>query len=239
MQKFKVVIPARMDSVRLPGKPLMDIQGKPMIVRVVEKCIRSVGIDNVLVSTPDKQILEVCKKYSIPYVLSSIECKTGTDRMVELLDRTEIEYFINVQGDEPMVPPEVITNFINDSTESSESSVGYSRIYDEKYIESFSVVKVAVSNSKLIYASRSKLPNINEKNEITYLKHTGLYGFTRQDLELFGKFSKGPLEKAENIEILRLIENRISVRAIEVPNFGRAVDSLTDYEFVNKYGDFK
>jgi CMP-2-keto-3-deoxyoctulosonic acid synthetase len=71
------------------------------------------------------------------------------------------------------------------------------------------------------------------------LKHTGLYGFNRNDLAKFGQFSKGPLETAENVEILRMIENRIAIRAIEVPNFGRAVDSLEDYEFVNKYGDFK
>lgn len=239
MKKFKVVIPARMASVRLPGKPLMDIQGKPMLIRVAEKCIESVGPTNVLVSTPDDEIVKSCNDFNIPVIKSSIECQTGTDRMVELLNKSDAEYFINIQGDEPMVPVKVIKSFINDCLQMDESCVGYSRIYDNKYIESNSVVKVAVSNSKLIYASRSKLPVCNDDNEIGFLKHTGLYGFNREDLENFGSFTKGPLETAENVEILRMIENRIPIRAIEVPNFGRAVDSLEDYEFVNKYGEFK
>ena len=239
MKKFKVVIPARMASVRLPGKPLMDIQGKPMLIRVAEKCIESVGAANALVSTPDDEIEKACNNFNIPVIKSSLDCQTGTDRMVELLSKSDAEYFINVQGDEPMVPVTVIKAFINDCLQNKESCVGYSRIYDNKYIESSSVVKVAVSNSKIIYASRSKLPISSNANEIGYLKHTGLYGFSREDLEKFGKFTKGPLEMAENVEILRMLENRIPIRAIEVPNFGRAVDSLEDYEFVNKYGDFK
>jgi 3-deoxy-manno-octulosonate cytidylyltransferase (CMP-KDO synthetase) len=238
MKKFKVIVPARMASVRLPGKPLMDIQGKPMIIRVAEKCIKSVGIENVLVSTPDDEIVKVCDNFSVPVIKSSIECKTGTDRMVELLKLSDIEYFVNIQGDEPMVPVSVVKAFIDETLKYDESCVGYSKIYDSKYIESNSVVKVAVSNSKLVYASRSKLPIANESNEIGFMKHTGLYAFKRGDLEKFGKFVKGPLETAENVEILRMIENRISIRAVEVPNFGRAVDSLEDYEFVNKYGDF-
>ncbi len=239
MNNYKVVIPARMNSTRLPGKPLMDIQGKPMVIRVAEKCIAAVGIDNVMVSTPDKEILKVCDDFSVPSVKSALDCETGTDRLVELLKTTNIEYFINVQGDEPMLSANIIRDFVETTLQHMESCIGYSKIYDSSYIESSSVVKVAISGSRLIYASRSKLPVSNEKEELGFLKHTGLYGFNRPDLEMFGKFGKGPLETAESVEILRLIENRVPVRAIEIPNFGRAVDSLADYEFVNRYGDFK
>ncbi len=239
MSSYKVVIPARMNSTRLPGKPLMDIQGKPMVIRVAEKCIDAVGVENIVVSTPDAEILKVCAEFNIPSVKSALDCETGTDRLVELLNTTTIEYFINVQGDEPMLPANVIKNFVETTLQHLESCIGYAKIYDSSYIESKSVVKVAVSGSRLIYASRSKLPISNEKAELGFLKHTGLYGFNRADLEMFGNFEKGPLETAESVEILRLIENGITVRAIEIPNFGRAVDSLADYEFVNKYGDFK
>jgi 3-deoxy-manno-octulosonate cytidylyltransferase (CMP-KDO synthetase) len=236
---YKVVIPARMNSTRLPGKPLMDIQGKPMVIRVAEKCIAAVGIDNIIVSTPDIEILKVCDEFSVPSVKSALECETGTDRLVELLNTSSIEYFINVQGDEPMLPANIIKNFVETTLQHLNSCIGYAKIYDSNYIESRSVVKVAVSGSRLIYASRSKLPISSDQAELSFLKHTGLYGFNRSDLEMFGKFAKGPLETAENVEILRLIENGIPVNAIEIPNFGRAVDSLADYEFVNKYGDFK
>ena len=239
MINYKVVIPARMNSTRLPGKPLMDIQGKPMVIRVAEKCIDAVGIENILVSTPDIEILKACDEYSVPSVESSLDCETGTDRLVELMNTSSIEYFINVQGDEPMLPANIIKNFMETSIQHLNSCIGYAKIYDSNYIESSSVVKVAVSRSRLVYASRSKLPISNEKAELGFLKHTGLYGFNRTDLEMFGNFEKGPLETAESVEILRLIENGITVRAIEIPNFGRAVDSLADYEFVNKYGDFK
>jgi 3-deoxy-manno-octulosonate cytidylyltransferase (CMP-KDO synthetase) len=236
---YKVVIPARMNSTRLPGKPLMDIQGKPMVIRVAEKCIDAVGIENMIVSTPDIEILKACDEHSIPSVRSSLDCETGTDRLVELMNASGIEYFINVQGDEPMLPANIIKSFVETTLKHLNSCIGYAKIYDSNYIESKSVVKVAVSGSRLVYASRSILPVSNEKSELSYLKHTGLYGFNRADLAMFGKFAKGPLEKAENVEILRLLENGIQVRAIEIPNFGRAVDSLADYEFVNKYGDFK
>lgn len=237
--KLKILIPARLNSQRLPGKPLMDIKGKPMIIRVAEKCILAVGKDKVLVSTPDKEIAEVCNKFGISFVFSSINCLSGTDRIYEYIKTCDDELIINVQGDEPMIPVSVIKDFYSKAAELNQTCVGISQIFDETYVLSQSIVKVAVSDDTLVYASREAIGGVGKLSERTYFKHTGLYAFTRSDILKFGEYKQGTLELAENVEILRLVERGIQVKVIEVPNYGRAVDSMKDFEFVIKYGQFE
>jgi 3-deoxy-manno-octulosonate cytidylyltransferase (CMP-KDO synthetase) len=116
--------------------------------------------------------------------------------------------------------------------------VGISRIFDENYLNNKSIVKVAMSQNRIIYASRLPIGMHQFENKSLYFKHTGLYSFLRKDLLTFGSYEKGPLELFENVEILRLIERGIEVNAYELPNFGRSVDTLEDYSFVNRFGKF-
>jgi 3-deoxy-manno-octulosonate cytidylyltransferase (CMP-KDO synthetase) len=237
-KKVKIVIPARLSAQRLPGKPLMDIQGKPMVIRVAEKCIAAIGKDDVIVSTPDTEIADACSAFGVNFVLSSIDCLSGTDRLFEFMKLCDDELIVNVQGDEPMIPVSVVKDFYSKVTKMNQTCVGVSQIFDATYVKSHSVVKVAVSNDNLIYASREAIGGVGGESERTYFKHTGLYSFTRADIIKFGESERGTLEQAENVEILRLIERGISVKAVEVPNYGRAVDTIKDFEFVNKYGKF-
>jgi 3-deoxy-manno-octulosonate cytidylyltransferase (CMP-KDO synthetase) len=238
-QEFHIIIPARMDSERLPGKPLAKIQGVPMVIRVANVCIEVVGKENVTVSTPDLEIVEVCTTNKVPVVKSSLSCRSGTDRIVEFAQTYNFKKYVNVQGDEPLLPAKILREFLNESIKSDASVVGISQILDPALVQSESVVKVAVSDGFIVYASRSPLPNSALDNEPKYLKHTGLYTFTRNDILNFGKNKKGSLEIAENVEILRLIERGIRVRFVEIENFGRAVDTQRDLQFVEKYGKFK
>ena len=236
--KVKIIIPARLSAQRLPGKPLMDIQGKPMVIRVAEKCIAAIGIENVIVSTPDDKIANVCTTFGVNFVHSSIDCLSGTDRLFEFMKLCDDELIVNVQGDEPMIPVSVVKDFYSKVTEMNQTCVGISQIFDETYVKSQSVVKVAVSDDTLVYASREAIGGVGRNAERTFFKHTGLYSFTRADIIKFGESERGTLEQAENVEILRLIERGVSVKAVEIPNYGRAVDTIKDLEFVNKYGKF-
>ena len=237
-EKVKIIIPARLSAQRLPGKPLMDIQGKPMVIRVAEKCIAAIGKENVIVSTPDTEIADACIEFAVNFVRSSVDCLSGTDRLFEFMKLCDDELIVNVQGDEPMIPVSVVKDFYSKVTEMNQTCVGISQIFDETYVKSQSVVKVAVSNDTLIYASREAIGGVGRNAERTFFKHTGLYSFTRADIIKFGESEQGTLEQAENVEILRLIERGISVKAVEIPNYGRAVDTIKDLEFVNKYGKF-
>jgi 3-deoxy-manno-octulosonate cytidylyltransferase (CMP-KDO synthetase) len=217
----------------------MDIQGKPMVIRVAERCVEAIGHDLVLVSTPDLEIRDACEKHGIQSIASSSSCESGTDRLVEYAQKSNEDFIINVQGDEPMIPTSVILKFYNNAIQLSKTCIGVSRIFDDKSARSSSVVKTAFSRSRLIYASREPIPVGSEDGRAIYYKHTGIYAFTRSDLLIFGNYKRGPLEISENVEILRLIENGIEVCAIEIPNYGRAVDTLEDLDFVNKYGKFE
>ena len=235
----KIIIPARLGARRLPGKPLMDIQGKPMVIRVAEKCIAAIGKENVLVSTPDFEIEEACNQFGVGFVRSSLDCHSGTDRLYEFMNSCNDDLIVNVQGDEPMIPISVVRDFYSKVTRMNQTCVGISQIFDDTSVKSPSVVKVAFSNEALIYASREPIGGTGKELERTYFKHTGLYSFTRADIIKFGESERGTLELAENVEILRLVERGIQVKAVEVPNYGRAVDTIGDFEFVNKYGQFE
>jgi 3-deoxy-manno-octulosonate cytidylyltransferase (CMP-KDO synthetase) len=231
----KIIIPARMKSSRLPGKPLLDIQGVPMIIRVALTCKDAVGLDNVLISTPDKEIIDVVKEYGFNSVQSSENCVSGTDRLYEYALDNQDDLIINVQGDEPMITPKIVKDFYETAVKIGKLSVGVTQISNKAEILSEDVVKVAISGDKIIYASRKPISSSCVGQKAIFFKHTGLYSFTRKDLLNFGRYKPGNLEIIEKIEILRLIERHKKVYLITVPNYGRAVDTQEDYEYVNRY----
>ena len=228
---FAVIIPARMGSTRLPNKPLLDIGGVPMVIRVANICIDAVGRERVFVSTPDDSIIEACNSFKINSVRSSIECSTGTDRVLEFSLNFDYEFYINVQGDEPLLDSQIIVDFIHKALVLDSTTIGVMKIEDENEVISPTVVKVAISGNKLIYASRSPIPFNRDGGHQTYFKHTGLYAFKKAGLREFGQ-GIGDLEDVEKVEILRLLENRVIVRTVEVPKYGSAVDTPEDLERV-------
>lgn len=227
-QNIAIVIPARMDSVRLPNKPLIKFGKLPMIIRVASICSQVIDPKNVFVSTPDDSIMEICDKFGIQVVKSSVKARSGTDRVSEFATNHNFEKIINVQGDELLLQEDTLKNFITNSECNQNTTIGITQISNLSEINMSSVVKVACSNNRLIYASRAVIPFSADTKKKEFYKHTGLYMFTKKSLEQFSNLKAGNLELTENIEILRFIENRVPVETVSVSNYLFTIDTDDD-----------
>ncbi|MCP4272197.1 MAG: 3-deoxy-manno-octulosonate cytidylyltransferase, partial [Gammaproteobacteria bacterium] len=186
MQRI-VIIPARYASTRLPGKPLLDICGKPMLLHVYEQAKKS-SMDRVIIATDDKRIYQTMDELGCEVYMTSDTHQSGTDRLAEILNiigAGEDDIIVNVQGDEPLMPPEVIDQVANLLTKNPDAPMATlcTAITDKQSLENPNVVKV-VSNSKgeAVYFSRAKIPFKRDKMEISetdthYQRHIGLYAY--------------------------------------------------------------
>jgi 3-deoxy-manno-octulosonate cytidylyltransferase (CMP-KDO synthetase) len=235
--KYAVVIPARYQSSRFPGKPLVDICGKPMIQHVWEKCCIAVDASQVYVATDSDKIAQCVSEFGGQVVMTSSTCLTGTDRLAEANETLNCDFLVNVQGDEPVIDPENITKVIESYLQTNQITNAYSRILTEEEFRSRTIPKTVVSKSgKLLYMSRSPIP-LTKKGEfqIAY-KQVCVYAFGRRDLEFFSSMQeKTTLEQVEDIEILRFLESDIPVRMVEVPSGTLAVDVPEDVKKVVAY----
>jgi 3-deoxy-manno-octulosonate cytidylyltransferase (CMP-KDO synthetase) len=229
------IIPARYQSTRFPGKPLVMIQGKSMIRRVVEQTQKAKGIAKVVVATDDPRIFDHVKGFGGNVVLSRENHLNGTSRCLEALEILDIaeelpiEAVINVQGDEPGIQPEQIeqiVSLLNQPTVSIATLV--KKIESEETLFNPNVVKVIIGEDyHAIYFSRQAIPFIRGLkqsewiNNNTYYKHIGIYGYKSEALKQIIKLSPGKLEQAENLEQLRWLENGLSIHT-----------QITEYESV-------
>lgn len=229
--KFAVVIPARYQSSRFPGKPLVDLCGKPMIQHVWERCCEAVGAEKVYVATDSDQIESVVESFGGAVIRTSSDCLTGTDRLAEANRQLNCDFIINVQGDEPLISPADI-NTVAQAYLAGDGSVvnAMCKIIDEREFRSFTVPKVVCDQSnKLLYMSRSAIP-LTKNNEFKFsYKQVCIYAFSKEHLEFFiSHQSKTPLEEIEDIEILRFLESQYPVKMIEVDSGSMAVDIPED-----------
>lgn len=229
--KFAVVIPARYQSSRFPGKPLVDLCGKPMIQHVWERCCEAVGAEKVYVATDSDQIESVVESFGGAVIRTSSDCLTGTDRLAEANRQLNCDFIINVQGDEPLISPADI-NTVAQAYLAGDGSVvnAMCKIIDEREFRSFTVPKVVCDQSnKLLYMSRSAIP-LTKNNEFKFsYKQVCIYAFSKEHLEFFiSHQSKTPLEEIEDIEILRFLESQYPVQMIEVDSGSMAVDIPED-----------
>lgn len=234
---YIVVIPARYDSTRLPGKPLVEIAGKPMIQRVYEQCTKAVNSDLVHVATDDDRIRLVCESFGAKVVMTSSHCLTGTDRVAEVSRKIDAQYYINVQGDEPLFNPDDIKLLINQlNFEEDEIAMGYCSIHSKVDFKNRAIPKMIFSeNKQLLYMSRSPIPG-NKKDEFTSAwRQVCAYAFPKTTLEIFSSVdSKTPIEEIEDLEILRFLEKGVSIKVIEMSSESIAVDHPEDIERVLK-----
>ncbi len=228
-----VVIPARYQSSRFPGKPLAKIFEKEMVIYVAEAASKAVSKENVFVLTDDERIQNVVEKNNFNCLLTSKNHQTGTDRIFEVLDKLNYNYIINVQGDEPLIDPLDILRCIELKISNPELVInGYAQIASLDDFYSKNVPKVIIDENKhLIYMSRSPIPGF--KNNLEVLKglkrQVCIYGFNKEDIEFVGKTSKkGFLEKSEDIEILRFIEKNRKVLMFECGQRSFGVDTPSD-----------
>lgn len=228
-----VVIPARYASSRYPGKPLVPLLGKPMILWVAELSAQAVGTENVYIATEDERIAEVVRVAGFQPVMTSTSALTGTDRLAEAAVQIEADLFINVQGDEPLVNPADILRIGEAKASNMEKVVnGYSWVSDQENPDSVNIPKVITNErDELVYMSRVALPGFKDPKNAPerYKKQVCIYAFTGEELDAFQKFGrKSELEHCEDIEILRFLELGKRILMIETQPGSLAVDVPED-----------
>lgn len=226
------VIPARWASSRFPGKPLAEIAGRPMIELVWRRVSQVEGVDRVVVATDDRRIAEACTRIGIEWVMTSSEHATGTDRVAEVARLVPAEVYVNVQGDEPLIDPASVAAVVrclkDGQARGIDVATAYIRGASPEQKEHRSVVHLVPTVDGCVL-TLSRLPVPCEFVEtFDHTVHVGLYAFTGAALERFTRRSRGPVERAESIELLRFLEYGDRIAAVAVPPGSIGVDHPED-----------
>ena len=235
--KVLCIIPARYASTRLPGKPLRDIAGKPMIVRVYERALQARLVQDVVVATDDERIRAAVEAHGGHAVMTRADHATGTDRLAEAAARmTDYDLIINVQGDEPLIEPSVIDALVEPflADETLTMATAKTEITDEAEQENPNNVKVITDvNGNALYFSRARIPSARVPGAKVY-KHIGIYAYRRDFLLAYARMAQTPLELSESLEQLRALENGYRIRVVETDAVFIGVDTEEDLAAVNE-----
>jgi len=245
------VIPARYSSTRLPGKPLLEIAGKPLIVWVAEQARSASTISRTIVATDDTRIADAASAAAFDVVMTRADHKTGTDRIAEVAHNLRAEIIVNAQGDEPLIDPDTIDRVVNALLEDSTSQMAttYEPMADAADVLNPSVVKVAFGED--FYAtnfSRNPIPfpshAVDKYGSIeaalrqepallsNFKKHTGLYAYRRQFLLEFTRWPQSENERKESLEQLRALDRGVKIKVVEAASVSIGVDTMEDLERV-------
>lgn len=244
---FSVIIPARYGSTRLPGKPLLDIAGKPMIQRVYEQAVKS-DARRVIIATDDQRIQQAAAAFGAEAVMTSSTHESGTDRLQEVVSNLNIEdghIVVNVQGDEPLIPPAVINQVAEHLGKSRDASVAtlVEKISDAEAVFNPNVVKVVIDKrGRALYFSRAPIPwyrdGFSEADKalpagVNYYRHIGIYAYRVSLLHQFVTWPVGQLEGIERLEQLRVMEHGVNIvvqeASVQIP---AGVDTQADLDAV-------
>ena len=232
--KTAIIIPARYGSSRLEGKPLIKVNGKPVIRWVYEKAQQVKSADMIIVATDDKRIYDCVKSFGGVVEMTSTEHKCGSDRIREVVDRhPEIGFVVNLQGDEPMIKPESIEEVIKivKFDDNADISTLIRPIEDEDEINNPNLVKCVTDlNGYALYFSRSKIPYERNSGVATFYGHLGIYGYKRNALIKMTELAQTPLEKTESLEQLRALENGMRIKTSVVDFVPVGIDTAEDLE---------
>ena len=234
------IIPARYASTRFPGKPLHLVAGKPLVQHVVERCREALTLSEVIVATEDERIAKVVREFCAVEITRP-DHPSGTDRIAEVASRLDCDAVVNVQGDEPLIAPEVI-NAVAEALEKSEMTTAASLVNNISDYSNPNVVKVVVSaEGRALYFSRRTVPFMRDLAEespekqleaFPFLKHLGIYGYRCDTLKRLVGFDPSSLEKAERLEQLRALENGIEIAVCKVDYEAIGVDVPADVQRV-------
>ena len=232
------VIPARYSSTRLPGKPLKDICGKPMICRVWERASLAKSVAEVIVATDDDRILQAVEKNSGRAIMTRADHKTGTDRLAEVAEKfPDVEVIVNVQGDEPLIEPALIDELVGEfvADKNLQMATVATELTDADEMENPNNVKVVLDkNNNALYFSRSLIPYPRNVGKAKVFKHIGIYAYRRNFLLAYAKMTPTPLEQSESLEQLRALENGYKIRVIKSSCKFIGVDTEEDLKLVNE-----
>lgn len=225
--RLAIVIPARYGSTRLPGKPLADIQGKPMVQHVYERALQVPQVQAVLVATDDERVAEAVRAFGGRCVMTSPDHPSGTDRLAEVMAQVEADIYINLQGDEPLVRPADIARLAEGMRADAAVQVGTlcHPIPAEEATNPNTVKVVLAASGDALYFSRSPIPYPRDEAAARYLKHVGVYAYRREVLAAYAGLPQPMMEQAEKLEQLRLLAAGLRIRAFEVEPTGPGVDT--------------
>ncbi|MDO4177663.1 MAG: 3-deoxy-manno-octulosonate cytidylyltransferase [Phascolarctobacterium sp.] len=236
--KVICVIPARYASTRLPGKPLSMICGKPMIQRVYEQACKADVPSEVVVATDHELVFNAVKAFGGNVLMTSPDHPSGTDRLAEVaLNYPDVDVIVNVQGDEPMIPPEVIDDLANAFEDDDNLSMATLKVemQEEDYSNPAAVKVVTDLSGYALYFSRSQIPYPrNKPDDYKVFKHVGIYAYRRDFLLKYAVLTPTPLERAESLEQLRALENGYKIKVLESDFQGVGVDTPEDLARVNE-----
>lgn len=240
--KVALVIPARWGSTRFPGKCLHPIAGKPLVRHVWERSLLARNISRVLIATDDKRIADAAREFGAEVVMTSPEHPSGTDRIAEVASRLRgITHFINVQGDEPLIDPNLIEELAKALLRDPEIGMitAATPFATSKEADDPNCVKVVTGTSgDALYFSRSRIPfhrDIKDRTSaVTPMLHLGIYGYRREILAKLVKLTPTPLEQCEKLEQLRALEHGIAIRVVRTEHRGIGVDTPSDVLLVEK-----
>ena len=246
--KVLAVIPARWASSRFPGKPLAKIGGIPMIQRVVAQADKAKCVSEVIVATDDSRILDSVNSGGVRAIMTSSDHPSGTDRIAEVARERDCDIVVNVQGDEPLIPPQNIDQVVKPLIDDSSISVASLRILirNKEDLLNKNITKVVVDKfDSALYFSKAPIPwdrdSWSKKMDIDsdlplpfWFKHIGLYAYRKRFLMEYSALPTSPLEKIEKLEQLRILENGFQIKVVETKYDSIGVDSEADIEIIEK-----
>jgi 3-deoxy-manno-octulosonate cytidylyltransferase (CMP-KDO synthetase) len=251
-QKIAVaVVPARYSSSRLPGKPLLEIAGKPLILWVAERALAARTVSRVIVATDDARIFDTVQAAGFEAMMTSADHASGTDRVAEVARNLDAEIIVNVQGDEPLIEPETIDRAVHALAADAEAMMAttFEMIERPADVLSRAVVKVVLDDhGQAIAFSRNPIPFPNQavtqhgsikaafRNDpallFSFRKHTGLYAYRREFLLEFANWPQSRAETEESLEQLRAMERGVRITVVEAAGTSIGVDTIEDLERV-------
>ena len=246
MGKVLGVIPAHLESTRLPRKLLRPLCGRPMLAWVYDRARQAPGLDALAVATDSEEILEVCRLHNIPAAMTSIEHRSGTDRVFEVMSRALMsgspdDVYVNIQGDEPMITPghlEQLLGPFRSSEPDLETQVSTLKVaIGSDDARNPNNVKVVTDfRGRALYFSRAPVPHERDgSGRARYYKHLGVYAYTADALEKFHRLPPSELELTEKLEQLRFLENGIPITVVETSQDTIGVDTEEDFRKVEEY----
>jgi 3-deoxy-manno-octulosonate cytidylyltransferase (CMP-KDO synthetase) len=234
---YAIVIPARFESTRLPGKPLIDLCGVPIVVRTYRQCAKACPADRIHVATDDERVAAVCRSNGIQVIETPGDCLTGTDRVAACLESLDVDVLVNVQGDEPVFEPDDLLALLDAARENRDQVLcGYCRITEEEQFWDRAVPKVVLRpDGRLLYMTRGAVPIGKSGRFVDAWRQVCAYVLPGPALESFVSASgKTPLEEIEDIEILRFLELGWEVRMVELSDRSFSVDVPADLEIAER-----
>jgi len=239
-----VVIPARLNSTRLPNKVLLDLNGKTVLQRVYEQCQKAKNIDEIYIATDSEVVKESASLYTDKIIMTDTNHESGTDRIAQAVANIECDVIINVQGDEPFMDPTLIDKIANSFQNNDvHMASAYHRINKIEDLKNNNVVKVTIDKHfNALYFSRSIIPHHRDEwdallnhhttipKSLNFYRHLGIYGYTKEFLLRYSSMEQSYLERLEKLEQLRVLENGYDIKMIETDYNSIGIDTQEDYE---------